>query len=379
MDTPTQHALIEEILGLSAAQSAYLDESVATSDVRHYTDPDRFAAEMEKVFRAHPIPAVHCSELPESGSFLRRQLGGIPVLISRDRNGQTHAFINVCRHRGARLVNEETGCKSTFSCPYHGWTWSNSGELRGIPHQKQGFPEIDKSQYGLHRLPCEERHGWIWIQPTSGSSMDLDAHLAEITPDLNWLGMGNMRVAHTDIVDCGANWKILTEGGIESYHFRVAHAATIGPFFPDNLSTYQMLGLHMRSILPRVTMDELRDLPKADWVLRDHANIVYTFFAGTQWLVQQDHVVAIQAEPIAADRTILRMSTIVPAESDPYDSHQEAHWARNHAITKRTLTEDFDIGEAIQQGLNSGANDRLTFGRYEGALDRFNQLVNDRL
>jgi len=368
MDRNTELALIDELLGLDAARSAYLDETVTRAPVAHYIDDPHFADETRAIFRRHPAMAAHHSELPDPGSFLRKQIAGLPCLLTRDRFGTVHAFLNVCRHRGARLVDEDSGCKHLFACPYHAWTWTNQGELRGIPQEKQGFPGLNRAEYGLRRLPCVERFGWIWVTPDPDDDCDIDSFLAPIAPDLDWLSMTDMRIAHSDDFTCAANWKLLIEGGIEAYHFRVAHAETIGPYFPDNLSTYQTFGAHMRSVLPRITFGELRDQPREQWEIRAHANMVYTLFPTSQFLVQSDHIVWIQLTPINAGETQIRLSTLAPTGPD---AQPDDHWARNHAITRRTLREDFDIGASIQSGLTSGANSDLTFGRFEGALNRF--------
>ena len=87
----------------------------------------------------------------------------------------------------------------------------------------------------------------------------------------------------------------------------------------------------------------------------------------------------IRSTPLSADRTQLRIATLAPNEGPDAQEKDATHWARNHKITRVTLDEDFDIGEGIQRGLASGANDRLTFGRFEGALTAFNQAVDDML
>lgn len=375
MDRVTELNLIDELLGLEQEDTAFLDEKVTQAPVVHYTDPAHFDKERKAIFRRTPLIGAHSSQLPEPGAFLRRDIAGLPVLLTRDRDGQAHAFLNVCRHRGARLVDEEAGCKHSFTCPYHAWTFSNQGDLRGVPHQKQGFPDLDKSALGLRRLPCTERHGFVWVIPEIDGEADFEAFLAPIAADLDWLDDGPKRVAHSDTIPCPANWKLLVEGGIEAYHFRVAHKDTIGPYFLDNLSSYQMMGPHIRSVLPRATISTLREAPRETWQIRDHCNVLYSIFPLNQLLVQHDHIAWVQLEPVSAGETLIRMMTLVPATSDAPDEH----WMRNHQITHKTLSEDFEIGASIQAGLCSGANDHLTFGRYEGALDRFASTVAQRL
>jgi len=371
MDRATELSLLDELAGLKTTGTAFLDDGVSYSDVRDYTSQARFDLERDRLFRQKPLAAAHASELAEPGDFVTRDLFGSPALITRDKDGEVHAFMNVCRHRGARLVDEPSGCKHAFSCPYHAWTYSNRGELRGIPHQKQGFPDIDKSAHGLVPLSCAERFGFIWVIADPSSTTEIQAWLDPLAEDLAWIGMDKMKIQAEDTLAIKANWKILVEGGIEAYHFKVAHRDTIGPYFEDNLSSYTQMGRHLRSVLPR---SHFADTPRDDWDIRQHANLLYTVTPTSQFLVQQDHVAWISAWPVSPSETILRLATVGPDET-PLSDDPAKHWAQNHRITVTTLTEDFEIGEGIQAGLGSGANDQLTFGRYEGALDAFARIV----
>ncbi len=378
MQRATEIELAKELLALHEKKSAFLVDDVATSPAEHYLDEARFVAERDKLFRTVPQPILHSSELPEPGSFLRRDLAGLPVLFTRDADGVAHAFLNVCRHRGTRLVDDERGCKSRFSCPYHAWTWNNRGELIGVPHEAQGFPGLDRSEKGLKRLGCAERYGWIWVSAASEAAPDVDACLEGLGAEFDWFDATDSRIVHSDVEIRAVNWKIIVEGGIEAYHFRVAHRDTIAPYFFDNLSSYRLFGPHMRSILAKRTLAEMPEQPDDSWRLRDHAQLLYSIFPSNQFLVQADHFAWIQAEPLSASSTLIRLSTLAP--KDRLESEEDlAHWAKNHAITSKTLAEDFVIGESIQSGLETGANDHLTFGRFEGALAEFNRVVDERL
>lgn len=377
MDRDTEIALLEELAGLKANGMFFLDPDVAVSPVERYASPERFEAEMRRLFRGTPLIAAHASELAEPGDFMTRSLSGLPLLLTRDRDGAVHVFLNVCRHRGARLVANEKGCRNSFSCPYHAWTWSNRGELRGIPHGDSGFPDLNRSDYGLRRLPAMERHGLIWVIANPQGDADFEAFSAPLAEEFAWVDMENLAVAESDLLEIPANWKILVEGGIEAYHFKVAHRDTIGPHFQDNLSTYTTFGPHMRSILPRTTLEAAQEMPAEDRSIRDHANVLYSVFPTNQFLVMQDHVAWISLDPRSVGTTTVRMTTLAPAKE--VTEARADHWRRNHAITRTTLAEDFDIGVAVQAGLASGANETLTFGRYEGALDTFNRQVEAAL
>lgn len=375
MDRKTELQLIDELLALKSEGAFFLDKTVTRSPVAHYTSEARFAQERAQIFRKRPLCVAHTSELAKPGDFVRRDVAGLPALITRDKSGAVNAFLNACRHRGTRLVEDESGCKHRFTCPYHAWTYANTGDLIAAPHFDQGFTGLDKADLGLTRLPCQERFGFIWVGATPDTPLELEPFFDELAEELDALRMDDMIVAHQDVLEQDANWKILVEGGIEAYHFKVAHRTTIGPHFEDNLSSYQMFGVHMRSILMRTSMARLAPDTRETWRLRDHAQVLYTLFPGTSLLVQSDHISWIQSEPIGPDKTRLRLSTLVPkAEAERTD-----HWQRNHHITRTTLDEDFVIGERMQATLLSGANQSMLFGRFEGALDAFNQTVDTHL
>lgn len=375
MDRTTELQLIDELLNLREEQQHYLDEAVSYSHVDHYTSQSRFDVEQQKIFSTLPIVVAHHSELASSGDFVKREVANRSVLLTRDSEGVARVFHNICRHRGTRLVDESQGCKHRFTCPYHAWTYSNQGDLISAPHLESGFPDLDKTTYGLKEIRSVERFGFIWMVLSDDADVDIDTYFEPIAQDASALGLDDLAIAADQSSVHQCNWKILVEGGIESYHFKVAHRKTIGPYFEDNLSTYQMLGSHMRSVLMRSSMHTLSSSDRSAWRLRDHANIIYTFFPLTQLLVQQDHVVWINSNPIGPDQTELRLVTLAPKSK----LNEEAYWAKNHAITTTTLAEDFAIGESIQSGLSSGANRVLTFGRFEGALKTFNDLVDSYL
>ena len=371
MDRTTELNLIEELLGLKEEKTHFLESAVEFNSVIHYQSDAVFRRERESLFASLPAVAAHVSEISNPGDFVTREIAGRSLIVTRDSKGMARAFLNVCRHRGTQLVSTGSGCQHRFTCPYHAWSYSNSGELLSAPHLDSGFPKLKKSQYSLKAVQCDERFGFIWVVSNPEITIDFDQYYESIATEAEALDLADMAIAHEETKVHKSNWKILVEGGIESYHFKVAHRSTIGPYFEDNLSTYQMLGDHMRSVLMRSSMQTLRNFPQAQWHLRDHANIVYTFFPTTQLLVQKDHVVWINSRPLSAGETELRLVTLAPKdwlENDDY-------WEKNHRITSQTLSEDFMIGESIQAGLATRANDYMTFGRFEGALPQFNRVV----
>ena len=380
MDRQTEIRLIKEIIGLANQKSAFLDETIAHSPISRYTSPERFERENAMIFRRKPMIVAQSSELEGENAYLTKEFLGLPVLLTRDKDGTVHAFLNVCRHRGARLERGTSGCKRLFTCPYHAWSFSNDGVLRSVPHEEQGFPDLSRAERNLRRLPSAEAHGFIWIiaNPETADMPDIDEWLSGLGPDLDWIGLADHRIAAIEEIDIAANWKVLMEGGMEAYHFRVAHKNTIGPYFPDNLLSYATFGPHMRAILPRISMPDLQDKPEDQWQIREDANMVYTLMCNSQLLVQQDHVMWFHSEPKSESVTRMRMATLVP-KSVPQTEEMQEHWDKNQKITVTALMEDFELGEEIQAGFASRGNPTHLFGRFEGALNRFNQAVEEMI
>ena len=123
-----------------------------------YTSEDRFHKEWDNFFLNHPQIIGFSGDLPNKGSFMTADDFGVPILATRDKDGEFKCFVNVCTHRGVIVESQRRGEKEKFSCPFHGWTFNNKGSLVGYP-KPDHFGEIDKSCYGLKELPCAEKHG----------------------------------------------------------------------------------------------------------------------------------------------------------------------------------------------------------------------------
>jgi phenylpropionate dioxygenase-like ring-hydroxylating dioxygenase large terminal subunit len=381
MNKNTENELIEELLGLHKAKSFFMTSESSVVSVERYRDAATFEAERQKLFRRLPVVAAHSSELENSGDFLTRVISDLPLLLSRDSSGGINAFLNICRHRGAELVAEANGCKQRFSCPYHAWTYSNDGLFKGAPHLDEGFPNLIKSEYGLTRLPALEREGLIWIiaNPTlaARSQLQIETFIEPLISSLRWLDMRQLTPAASDTLTVNANWKILTEGGLEAYHFKVAHRKTIAPYFIDNLSTFRMLGEHSMHVLAKNSLAELAGKPKDEWDIPKHCNIIFAAFPLDSFLLIEDHIAWIHLRPIDANSTEIMLTSLVPSRE--LTAERMPHWEQNHAITKATLMEDWRLNEGIQRGLNSGVQTEFTLGRFESALMRFNQQIDHHL
>ena len=347
--------------------------------VSHYTCADRYAQERAALFDRLPQIVAHGSQIPEAGDVLAHDWMGLPLLTMRDREGRVGTFMNVCRHRGMRLVQNE-GCHQLKSliCPYHTWTYGLDGQLRNIP-RLESFVDVDPADFNLVALPTEERHGIIWVQPTVDQPMDLDAHLAGIGVDLDLFGFGDHRFFTQSIKRVPCNWKLIQDAFLDGYHVVRLHKNTVAPYFPDALADSDRVGRHIRSCVARNEIEETRDLAPAEFDLRRHGTYSYTMFPNSVLVMHPDYNSIMTLFPQAPDDTIFVHSMLVPRAQ--LCDEERAHYERSFELIDRGVfeAEDLHVCVQAQKGFASGANDTLLFGGLEEAAADFHDLVAQAL
>ena len=345
--------------------------------VSQYTSDEQTAQEL-RLLRQFPQPVAGSSSIPSPGAWLSLTQFGVPLLLVRQTDGAIHAFINVCRHRGARVVPEGRGTEArAFTCPYHAWTYQPDGGLRGVP-DSFGFPCLKKEDSGLKRLAAIERGGVIWVVLDSASPIsDIDTHLGPLMENLESLDGLHSPVSYAQrSYDVNANWKLLIDGIFEAYHFKVAHRQTIAHMFMNNLQLVDDFDLNRRLYLIKSRFT--KEQPEADdFDPRKYGNLTYYFFPNTIVLIQPDHGQLSYVEPLSASRTRVHELTLIPTE--PTTEKAAAYWNANVDLYRRTLAEDYALAESIQTGLVSGANEHLTFGTFEYSAPRFHAQLRQQL
>jgi phenylpropionate dioxygenase-like ring-hydroxylating dioxygenase large terminal subunit len=196
-----------------------------------YTETSIFDAEMNKIFGGTWTFLAHESELPAPNDFVRKKLGLRPVIVTRDRNGGVHALLNRCTHRGATVCRQDEGNARRFTCPYHNWSFENTGSLAGVPIEDGYGPEFDKSKLGLGKVRVESYRGFIF--GTLNREMpSLEAHLGQAARLLDeWLDRwpgGRVVVRRgTHRLICNGNWKLVYDNSADGYHPGFSHASLL--------------------------------------------------------------------------------------------------------------------------------------------------------
>lgn len=190
-----------------------------------YTNPDIFEAELQRIFATTWLYLAHESEVPNPGDFRTTWMGRQPVIVTRDAEMQLHVLLNSCRHRGNALCREISGQAKTFRCSYHGWVYSNKGDLLSVS-LPEGYPH-DFKVSGLIPVPRVSIYRGLIFGSLAKEGEDFDTYLgnAKSYVDL-WTEMspvGKLKVKHPHQFVYPGNWKLQVENGTDGYHARFLH------------------------------------------------------------------------------------------------------------------------------------------------------------
>jgi len=374
---PIYEALVEKLVRVydeGPSQSLGVFQNPVTA----YTDQARLESE-QRLLRSLPIPVAHVSQLQSPGSCLVHDALGVPILITRNREGVLRAMLNVCRHRGTRLLEDSGFCKvrKGFHCRYHGWAYDLDGTLSQIPREEL-FPSLDKSTLNLRSLPVAERFGFIWVVATPAADYDFDAFLDPLEPDLGPLNLENHVVFRRATTTARTNWKIVMEAFLDGYHVRHLHKKTVGPYFEDHRSYSELAGPHVRAIVGRGGFYEA-SARKAIENIRDVATPTYVIFPNTIFVAQPGFVSRATAYPTSLGEIHWEHDLIIPEE--PRTEKARAHWELNYELIQNGVFkgEDLWVCEQIQKGLSSGANERMTYGIEEAPIQWWHDELDRRI
>lgn len=364
-------------VGLAHAEAGTIAQadSIVKIPASHYYDPEHWTLEMERVFKRLPLMLATSAELPNPGDYKAMDAAGVPVLITRDMQGDIRAYVNSCAHRGAQIMQEGCGQAKRFTCPYHAWSYNHEGELTHVYSPKE-FGEIDKQANGLVPLKAVERSGLIWVLTNSKSDLDIDNFLSGYDELLAHFGFADWHFFDSRRVD-GPNWKIAFDGYLDFYHLPILHKETFGPSFSSK-ALYFDWGPHQRVVSPETIEDELSEIDEDNWPMPMLLNGVWTIFP---------HV-SIASFGEGDTRGVL-ISQLFPG-----DSPGESYTIQNYMLEKEpdeagaaeakeqfdflkfvVEEEDYATGLKQQQSLRTGARDTILFGRNEEGGQRFHQWV----
>ncbi|MFF7776137.1 aromatic ring-hydroxylating dioxygenase subunit alpha [Streptomyces tanashiensis] len=300
----------------TAPDTAARDLPAPALSARHYTDPDLAAAETRRVFARSWQLVCHESDLAGPGARLAAAVADREVLVVRTEDGGLAAHLNVCRHRGTRLVAAPEAAGKAIRCPYHGWTYRLDGSLVGAPEARQ-IPCLDRPRLGLLPARVESFLGFVFVNldpgavPLSESCAGLAEAIGHYAgADLVPVGRDRIHdVARAEVQQ--ANWKVAVDNYLEGYHVPVAHPGLM------RLLDYQGYGCEIHDSYVLFT-SPLRDKPSSNWAERLYQRVAApmpglteadrrvwryaVIYPNTLIDFYPDHVLAWTALPTAVDR-----------------------------------------------------------------------------
>lgn len=388
-------SLYDELMDLVAQKKPNLAPDIFKVPVSDYTDRERWEREVE-MLRTTPMMLALSLELPEPGSYWATTRLGVPLLLVRQKSGDVRMFINACRHRGAKVVEDGQGKQPRFTCIYHAWTFGLDGRLLALP-ENESFGNVDRDCYGLTELAVEEYAGLIFGILTPGIPLDLDGYLGPQMKDmLPKFGLERFRVVNRMDVHA-ANWKLAFEGYIETYHFASLHAKSFGSFVIPGVIKHEPLHINGQIVSPVLGIDKHCDPASVD-DLKQFVQAGFTLFPSTFFTcasnaasaafsnddpiggaVPVDYMFINQILPGDSPETSVTISrTVVSVDfkGTPMEKYI-LNWSEN--THKVVLEEDCPVVNSIQKTLHSGAQQSFTFGRNEKAIHHFHRELRRSL
>ena len=364
-----------------------------------YTCPDLAQREYRDLFQGHPQMIGLSQDLPEPGSYLTLDDFGTPILATRDKDGKFRAMLNACRHRSVKVASEERGKKSVFMCPFHHWSYANTGDLINIPDESH-FGFIDKACSGLIELPSLEHNGMLWVHPSANGQIDINKIMgAELSKELKSFDLSNYHYAGGRTIDKKLNWKLANDTFGETYHFGKLHKNTINEIYQGNNLHFEEFGRNHRFVTANRGIDQVRQLPESEWDITQGTFVLYYLFPNIQVVIESQTITLIRIYPDKNNpgRSISKVSFYFTPAILEWMVNEEADgkkldelWdkekglialpsieANISAFCGAVEEEDYYMGEMQQIAAESGQLKEVIFGRNEPALHHFHRSFKE--
>jgi len=282
---------------------------------RYYTDPDVFRREQRVIFEQMWACAIRSDEIAGPGHFRVVRIGDESVLIIGGEDGAPGAFLNVCRHRGARLCGEESGqVRRNLRCGYHAWSYDLDGRLVAAPNLV-AMPDIDRDAYGLIRVCLREWLGYVWVCVAQEPPSFEDTVIAEVTARLGdsaaidrYRGE-DLAVGRRIAYDVQANWKLIVENFMECYHCATIHPelTRVLPEFAKGYAAQYFVGhgAEFASWAQAFTVTGEGGFGQLPSVAPEQERRYFAITVLPQVFLNlvPDHVIVLRVFPLAPDRT----------------------------------------------------------------------------
>jgi phenylpropionate dioxygenase-like ring-hydroxylating dioxygenase large terminal subunit len=219
-------------LGASPAETPAAAELPRALPAWVYNHAELQRLELERILLPSWQIVCHVNSIPDPGDFVTLDLGPESVVVLRDRDGGIKAFHNVCRHRGARLLDAAGNCPGPITCPYHGWSYRHDGTLVGVP-MRERLPGIDRDEFSLNPVRVDVAFSFVFVALRGDPPpvARVWGPLIEEFAPYRFAEMVPLGPISCDIWE--VDWKIAIDNYLESYHVPIGHPGLYRMFTPD--------------------------------------------------------------------------------------------------------------------------------------------------
>jgi phenylpropionate dioxygenase-like ring-hydroxylating dioxygenase large terminal subunit len=333
-----------------------------------YTDPLIFQQEQNAIFQRSWQYVGLVSQVDQPGDCFTTDCGSVPIAIVRDRTKTLRAFINVCRHRLAAVVQGD-GNRSVLQCPYHGWTYGLDGALQNAPRCDQEA-DFNASEMGLVPVQIDCWGPLIFVN-LDAAAAPLNEYLGEL-PDLVRMAgvdIDRLQLRQHTTFDMAANWKVIAENFLECYHCAMNHPAFCKLIDTDP-SVYQFRAIDRLLIATAPLRNSPSGVYPTAGAVKDslyvllYPNCTFEVYPG------QENLIVYRFDPLSSERTFGKLDYFFsPTVSSEFET-------KLTAFLDEVGVEDVPLVESVQEGVRSG---RVHQGRLilksEGLIHQFQMQV----
>jgi phenylpropionate dioxygenase-like ring-hydroxylating dioxygenase large terminal subunit len=372
MNAEMQRKLGRRTLDLIDRRTTDMAEHILEEPLDGYRSVEQFERERRQIFGRYPMFVGLSRDLPEPESWLTFDATGTPLLLTRDDDGRVRAFLNMCQHRGVRVVEPGRGSGRRFTCPFHAWSYNLDGKLVSLPGP-DGFRGMRREDRGLIELPVEERHGLIFAAASPDAAFSLDDYLGGLGEHFASFGFETWHpIAATHRHPVATNWKVVWGTHCETYHFAQLHRQTAGPLVYSNTSIADFYGEHALMTSTMRTVDKLRETPEEDWRPVDDGqiNLNYRLFPNLSFSVVGDRLEIFTIYPGESLHETVALHyayrrELPASEQEAKELEEAVRWACQTVVDN----EDYEMATRAGLGLRSPFVPKtLVFGRNEPVM-----------
>ena len=339
-----------------------------------YIDANIANTEKKIIFEESPICLGTAALVPNQGDWFTLDIGDKSILIVRNNKTEISAYLNICSHRGAKLV-EGSGTKAyAFKCPYHSWVYNLDGELKARPREN-AFDEINKDQCSLQKFELDNHQGFLWLIMGKKAKNKHPSNKADLNELLIDYDFNKYQHFKSIKIYPKLNWKLAVDTFLELYHIDELHTKSLAPIIKNDLQLFDTYGKNIRVIGARHSAVKLNRVLKDQREFDIHTIQLRILFPNTILVCHPDHVEVWQILPKNEVNECEVSFSLYTKEAFSSKSAIR-HWDNNFNLALNAVVkEDFPLGENVQKGFYAAPKRKIIFGKNEPALQHFHKQI----